>query len=272
MKMKKMMFLMPTLILLGVVGARAQVLISPAGIPVEAGCAPSAVLELRSSNSGLLLPQVQLNTTDDTSTLTDPEPGMLVNNLEGDLPHGVYYWDGVKWTLYSESTVLVTGVDITPDNKTIYGLNHTTQLTAIITPENATEELLWTSSDPGIATVNNYGLVTALQDGTVTITVATASLSAQAEIRVRDCVRSANNSICYWRSSSRVAFGDALTADCDGGAPTLNYSDIQSAPNSLWSQALNYAPVWCINYVDYNCPASPDISTTNYTVCTGAIN
>lgn len=47
----------------------------------------------------------------------------------------------------------------------------TTQLTAVISPENATNKnVIWTSSDPSVATINSDGIVTAIADGTTTIT------------------------------------------------------------------------------------------------------
>jgi P pilus assembly chaperone PapD len=98
--MKKMMFLLLTLLLLGAASAKAQVLISPGTTTPTTGCDLSAVLELRSSNSGLLLPQVKLDTATDISKLTTPVTGMLVCNLTGSLRHGIYYWNGAAWTLY----------------------------------------------------------------------------------------------------------------------------------------------------------------------------
>jgi hypothetical protein len=95
MKMKKNLFLMLTFIVLSAASVNAQVLIGVDGVPD-----PSAVLELRSSSAGLLLPQVKLDNIDNTSSLlTTPAPGMLVCSLTGSLRHGVYYWDG-EWKLY----------------------------------------------------------------------------------------------------------------------------------------------------------------------------
>ncbi|MDR0863416.1 MAG: hypothetical protein LBO74_00610 [Candidatus Symbiothrix sp.] len=93
--MKKIVFWMLLLIGLSAASAQAQVLIGAGDEPH-----PSAVLELRSNNAGLLLPQVKLDTIDNTSSLlTTPAPGMLVCNLDGELRHGVYYWNG-EWKLY----------------------------------------------------------------------------------------------------------------------------------------------------------------------------
>lgn len=54
------------------------------------------------------------------------------------------------------------------------GVGATQQLTAYITPDNATNKsVTWTSSDPTKATVSSTGLVTGLVAGTATITVTT---------------------------------------------------------------------------------------------------
>jgi hypothetical protein len=49
-------------------------------------------------------------------------------------------------------------------------------LTAIITPEGLNAEVIWTSSDPSIATVDSTGLVTAIAEGTATITASAADI------------------------------------------------------------------------------------------------
>jgi hypothetical protein len=92
--MKKNLILV-LLLLVAAIGAQAQVLIGAEGTPD-----PTAVLELRSTNKGLLLPQVRLDAADDVSKLTTPVAGMLVYNRTGALQHGIYFWNGEVWVLY----------------------------------------------------------------------------------------------------------------------------------------------------------------------------
>jgi hypothetical protein len=94
---KKVFYLALTLFFLSAASMKAQVLIGDDDQPD-----PSAVLELRSTSLGLLLPQVKVNATDDdkSALAAPPVDGLLVCNAEGDLPHGVYYWRNGEWVLY----------------------------------------------------------------------------------------------------------------------------------------------------------------------------
>jgi len=63
----------------------------------------------------------------------------------------------------------------------------TKTLTATITPSTATEPLVWTSSDPSIATVDSNGVVKGLKDGTVTITCESRYGGVKASCKVKVC-------------------------------------------------------------------------------------
>jgi hypothetical protein len=86
--------------------------------------------------------------------------------------------------------VPVTGVSISPATGSL-NINSTLQLTAAVTPSNATNKSVsWSSSAPAIATVSSTGLVTALAAGTATITATTADggFTATAAITVTNVV------------------------------------------------------------------------------------
>jgi len=69
--------------------------------------------------------------------------------------------------------VPVTSVSVTPATLPL-GVGTTYQLTATVSPSNATNQnVTWNSSNPGIATVSPSGLVTAVASGSATITVTT---------------------------------------------------------------------------------------------------
>jgi len=60
----------------------------------------SALLEVQSSNKGLLIPRVSLTSEIDVVTIPSPPVSLLVYNLNSLLADGVgyYYWNGSKWT------------------------------------------------------------------------------------------------------------------------------------------------------------------------------
>ncbi len=84
--------------------------------------------------------------------------------------------------------VAVTGVTLDKTTATIERRN-TVQLTATILPEDATRtSVTWKSSDESVATVNAKGMVTAVAEGTATITVTTGDggFTASCEVTVTD--------------------------------------------------------------------------------------
>lgn len=71
------------------------------------------------------------------------------------------------------STVPVTGVSVSPSTSNLE-IGQTQDLTETVSPSNATNpSVTWSSSNPSIATVNSNGLVTAIAQGSATITVTT---------------------------------------------------------------------------------------------------
>ena len=73
-----------------------------------------------------------------------------------------------------KETILVTGVEIPDDLVKLYAVGATKQLSADITPVDATNKnVTWESSDEGVASVNSDGMVTANGAGLCEITVTT---------------------------------------------------------------------------------------------------
>ena len=82
---------------------------------------------------------------------------------------------------------LVTGITLTADSATLTGSGETVQLTATVVPDNAVNKnVIWTSSDPNVATVDANGKVAAVGNGTCTITATTedGSFTAICTIKV----------------------------------------------------------------------------------------
>jgi len=56
----------------------------------------SSMLDINSTNSGLLIPRVALTGTTDVTTIASPATSLLVYN-SGFVPNGYYYWNGSVW-------------------------------------------------------------------------------------------------------------------------------------------------------------------------------
>ena len=72
-------------------------------------------------------------------------------------------------------TTPASGVTVTPES-VVMNKGETKQLSAVVAPSSATNKsVTWTSDNPGVASANSSGLVTAVSDGTAVITAKTSS-------------------------------------------------------------------------------------------------
>jgi uncharacterized protein (TIGR02145 family) len=107
--MKKIFFLMLTLLIWGTASMNAQVLIGGDG---NDNPDPSAVLELKSSNLGFLLPRVALQSTTDKTTITGPVVGLAVYNIATvgtgatAVAPGIYVFTGTAWALQAPPVII----------------------------------------------------------------------------------------------------------------------------------------------------------------------
>ena len=75
---------------------------------------------------------------------------------------------------YNTQPVPVAGVSVSPTTTNVNAVGATVQLTATVSPSNATTPAVsWSSNNTAVATVSTSGLVTAVAAGTATITVTT---------------------------------------------------------------------------------------------------
>ncbi|HKX87004.1 MAG TPA: hypothetical protein VJL37_10035 [Flavobacterium sp.] len=94
---------------------------------------PEAILDIYSTDKGLLLPRLLLVTTDDASPLSAHVEGMIVYNMFTSIVHtpisvyeGLYYNDGVQWNQMGPNTIAVGDIKHsleTADHKGWYLLN-----------------------------------------------------------------------------------------------------------------------------------------------------
>jgi len=99
---------------------------------------------------------VKLYGSENTRTFTMPASAVSIN------------------VLFRDASVSSDGMTIYPASASIT-VGSTLQLTAtIISPDAANQDVTWNSTTPGVATVNNTGLVTAIAEGASVITATTA--------------------------------------------------------------------------------------------------
>jgi len=108
----------------------------------------------------------------------------------------IYCYDGQSYNAKLQSIVEqyggnyetpeITSITLSPSTLSL-SVGQSTSLTASVQPANATKRLIWSSSNPTVATVDN-GKVTALQSGNVTITATSAtnaSVSASVTVNIK---------------------------------------------------------------------------------------
>ncbi|MGI6205283.1 MAG: leucine-rich repeat protein [Anaerovoracaceae bacterium] len=159
-----------------------------------------------------------------------------VYRLTGDNEESVNYTTD---TLLDQSEATVEPTTLTlPDSESGTSITNSGKVQLIVTPSNAsTEDLVWTSSDPSIATVDNTGTVTALKDGTVTITVKTKDGKLSASIKV-DVTKS--DSTQPGEDASNQPGEDVSNQPGESVAPTeLKFKDAASGTKITNSGKLN---------------------------------
>lgn len=77
---------------------------------------------------------------------------------------------------YASASIPTTSVNVSPESVTL-APNGTQQLTTTVLPANTTDTLTYSSSADGVATVSSSGLITAVADGTATITATSGNYS-----------------------------------------------------------------------------------------------
>ena len=110
----------------------------------------------------------------------------------------------VKWEYAAVSSVTFTNTEETMlDNETL-------QLTATVSPENATyPELTWVSSKTSVATVDQNGLVTPVRPGCTTITATAEGKSATCKVTVNPSQDGTYN-ISYYGDGSIITMQSGL--------------------------------------------------------------
>jgi uncharacterized protein YjdB len=154
----------------------ASVSIAPASITIEAGATTQlteTVLPGNATNKTVVW------SSSNTSVATVSTSGVVTGASEGSVVITATTADGAKTATSSitvtanTGNVAVTGVAVTPASVNV-NPGATTQLTAAVSPVNATNKVVnWSSSNTSVASVSASGLVTGVVSGNATITATT---------------------------------------------------------------------------------------------------
>ena len=174
--------------------------------------------------------------TSNSAIATVSATGLVTAVAAGTATITVTTQDGSKTasSVITISSVAVTGVSLDATSATV-GIGTTKQLTATITPANATNQnKTWASSNTSVATVSSTGLVTAIAGGTATITVTTVDGSKTASCVVTVSTNVAVTGVAVSPATATVAVNGTqqitpTVAPTNATNKTVTYSSSNTA-------------------------------------------
>jgi len=142
--------------------------------------------------------------------------------------------NGLSWSDFYDSSVSVTGVTLN-QNSIALQIGSTSQLTATVTPANATNKsVTWVSSNTGIVSINSTGLATGVAAGTAIITCTTVDGNKNATCTIT--VSSAGE--------TEIASGRTATASSNYGGWEASKGNDNNTGTGWSSADGNALPQW----------------------------
>ena len=148
------------------------------------------------------------------------------------------HYDDIRFVGTTPSAVAVTGVSVAPETLALE-VGESSALTVTVAPLNATNTLVnWTTSDAAVATVSSSGVVTAVAEGSATITATTedGGFTATSAVTVTAAEEPGIEVSIY---------SDAATADV--GVPSVGASDTTIFRSGTASWRITYADDWSVS-------------------------
>ena len=151
-------------------------------------------------------------TSSNTSVATVSSSGVVTGKAPGTATITATTTDGTNLSASCQFTITqpATGVSLSQTTASI-AVNQTLQLTAAVTPSNATNKAVtWSSSNTSVATVSSTGLVTAKAVGSATITVTTADGSNKSATCLVTVTAQQATGISLNKTSATINNGETL--------------------------------------------------------------
>ena len=137
---------------------------------------------------------------------------------------GQAYYDALCDALYPP--IPATAITLNKSTLKMTTLNSTETLVATVTPADTTDSVVWTSSDPTVASVDQTGTVTAVAYGSATITAKAGSVTATCSCAV---VSLSSISAVFTQGTHTVYSDDTLDSLKPYLVVTATYSDSSTA-------------------------------------------
>ncbi|MCF3649116.1 Ig-like domain-containing protein [Synoicihabitans lomoniglobus] len=144
------------------------------------------------------------------------------------------------------ATVPVSGVSLAPASVGL-AAGQTQQLVATVAPANASDpSVVWSSSDPAIATVDTSGVVTAVMDGAATITVTTTDGGFTATTSVTVAPPVSGGVLVGYDMDSFAGFSSTPAETWDYAPHPLATTDVagSATASNLTTVVLSAGPGW----------------------------
>jgi len=188
----------------------------------------SSMLEIKSTNKGLLIPRVTLTGTNDVATISSPATSLLIYNTTtvSDVTPGFYFWNGSAWTKLSGSATL-TGWSTTGNAGTSVGTN-----------------FLGTTDNNGIdIRTNNVIKARFTTKGQLEFLNTGSSVFIGEGAGAADNLSANNNVFVGYQSGNKNTTGELNTA--------LGYQSLYNNTIGNWNSALGYRALYN-NTASYN--------------------
>ncbi len=159
---------------------------------------------------------------------------------------------------YKEEVVEIEKVSPVVDGTLILSKGNSVKIPCIITPENADNpNVTWSTDDDGkIITVSNDGTITAIGEGTATVTVtsvANEAISASFEVEVQDTEKSLISSTengcvatvsSYWSDSYKAENLIDNNLNPEWASCRPGYTDPEPTATLTWDKPQNVKEIW----------------------------
>lgn len=261
--------------------ANCLVTVSAASVPVNAVILDRTAITLTEGENATLVATISpLTATNKNVKWTSDKPdiatvdanGKVTAEKEGTATITVTTEDGGKTAsctvTVNKMVIHVTGVTVSPTTLSIAITESPMKITATVTPSNATNKtIVWSSSDPAIASVDTEGNVKGLKAGTVTIT-ATSEDDSEKKATCTVNVGNYNLTSSFDAKFAKVLQEKGYVADAArildtevSGIASLDVAGRYGAPGSLTSlKGIEYFTNLEKLKADYNALTSIDVS------------